>query len=1047
MNSFSVHSRQQDERHIVREQRDFSDGMYRNIPGVQIPDNGVAYLRNVKNYGGYLEGRKGSALWGSSSTRSSLTESGDVWAAHFHKFKEKVIILVNNDIYVSSDPELTSWTKAYCESYQKPHTSDSIFDEINNDVILFNANGIYKINLESDTNYFYYKINSDIPQNTISTEDDTSYNYHYRYIVSMGKISGNLVGDDGGYYGSYNRDRTYSGIILRTESGTNTPVSGAIDYHVHQTSGALCNPDQSGWQDGTISGLEIPTISGSANRERHWDIYSIYRTKNIGASGYDPITGQGNDPTLYVWTDDIPVSKALYGRIVQMLPPYSRCFEIASGASDYADRGSSLYIWSGGSGFSPLTIDTISNNLYLIDDVIPAEPIGDYVPAFIGATSGGFLNVSGNVVYSISGNNFTSDDIGRRITLCNGEYLHISGVSGTSGLIVEDSEYDGIVGCWGEGSRNFCDVISDEELESRISSYPCEQRFFKNLPDCNLGTISPSFVFAAEKNENGIHYSQIPYGYEYMVGYYHPLYQYTFVKDGIRHLDKTPEHVVVYSRNSTTTIPLNVTNTVDLEEYGVSISVIGGQIEADTKIGVTYGKSVQSLENGSHIVVTNEPAIRVFDGVSYGQDKTFPYFGYPLKYNKSNLVTSYHPTNGYTMWLTRPSGSTGEYECYNLGLGDLTKNARQGIGFSIVDGDYPEPECQFNIVDSNGYSKTIVLDVTDDVFFDITPITTNAIISENDYKDKFDFSSGNIETEIIFKTDKAESEDYIMEHYKSSFYIDSPFSPLPETQQTYDYEDPDRTFTVTTYGEKLYWSSGYYPLIDKAFQYKQITGLHKLNSVVYNKAVEGNRMYTSIVGNTGFYRLYGRRQEYIAKDINYYRIADDIGHYDYQENVSDVSMWFTSKSLLPLYDRVSGQIMSGAVYYENDGIWTDPIYGLIEDTRMTAEYPTTTEVILPNISYEGDKTIAVLKKTTPVDFYINDIEVTRSVESFEAGDGWHIYFASGVSGSGQIKLDFAYGFYYFIEIRVFNNNTASGAFQYWIDDIFYNGGLNTQPLD
>ena len=61
--SFRPMSRQEAERFITREQRDFSAGVFKDIPGTSIPDNGIAELKNFINKGSELVSRSGSKRW------------------------------------------------------------------------------------------------------------------------------------------------------------------------------------------------------------------------------------------------------------------------------------------------------------------------------------------------------------------------------------------------------------------------------------------------------------------------------------------------------------------------------------------------------------------------------------------------------------------------------------------------------------------------------------------------------------------------------------------------------------------------------------------------------------------------------------------------------------------------------------------------------------------------------------------------------------------------------------------------------------------------
>jgi hypothetical protein len=1101
-NAFSPHSRNQDERSIVRFQNDFSAGVFAETPKISIPNNGLAYLKNAKNYGNRIEGRRGSRLWYGYDdfslewVSSAFPFNGTLYASYYHKNLNQVFLLVDNDVWVSYDETLIHWYKAVCDSFQKPHNSPSVFSELNNDVILFNINGIYKFSFFLPFHVYeggnlwhyqltrYFKINSDIPSISIST-NETEEDYKYRYIYSMSKISGGL-------YGLNNQKRDYdfetdtfvydnmeqifqanrSNHVLINESGTNKYDLLIPDYSLQNISGLIDIDSPS-----IISGLTVPTISGSLNHESHWDCFSIWRTKDIGINGYDITSGISNDPELFVWVDDIPICQA-----IEVTCTDSTHFECQNWALNWSgleektigylnkyDVGSLFYVVSGSDYICQEILD-VNDEIITVSGTIFPSGSTKYA-AFIGTNYGGYLDIiSESDIYTMTvtsdNYNFNNNDIGKCIHTIEGNVFRINDISGNLALISGYYPFanTNIPCCWDLNSRNYCDTNSDQILDSRISSFPCYQRLYDALPTCNIGTVTPGMLFSAMKDSNFLYYSQVPNGFEYLTGYYHPLYQNIYIKNGIKSLKKMPDKVVVYSQKSTSIIPVNVTNSISIENLGVDVTVLAGQTEIDNNIGVIAEQSICSLENGNHILITNEPAIRIFNGEQYGPNLAYPYFQKILSNLGPNIMSSYNSLDGYTFWVSGNNYSD-DSRCFNLGLSTNEIPTSQGIGFSENTGSFPFPYNNgiIEIIDRLNYNRTIILDQTDTKFYDITTKdfyqNTNFSISDLTpaYTDKTNFDTPYagvvndrdgiaIEPEIIFKSDTGELKNYIIESDFHNFDID----------RIYGTDELNLSFLISLDSKTQYTTNTCSNLV-------YTTSVNKLPTIVFDKKIEGNEIYTTISANGSNFSLNYREQHYIVKDIKYNYENDVTGNFSEQEELGqNLLLWWTIKDSNPLLDRISGLTLSG--YCTDDGNkWTQSDYS----SNMILNYDTSFKALsgnisLPQISYTGDKSLLLFCQYSGAEINLNG-ESTLLMSSVSVNDDWGvgsywIHLISGISGSGTINIILNTGTYQapyrprilhldeFLDLRLFQGNITSGSTQYMIDDMFKNYGDNVLPL-
>lgn len=781
-NTFTPHSRQEDEREVVRAQNDFSSGVYKDIPASEIPDDGIADLKNMRCLGPYLEGRPGSKVWGDYSTFTesatlpvftkqlsststvvgntrtievysqpigdvevgdyyiygdgtheriinvisdtviqTRTETADnkssshnasirhkVNGIFFHSYSRRVILVMGTEIYISNDYTMTEWTECAFIGNQQLSNSLSTFSELNQYLLIFNANGIYRLNT-TDFPFSVYKINSAIPTSALTTTS-TDGDYVKRYSYTLTRILNTGV----------NGNRLTPGALLVQESGNVAKNASGEDF-VTEYSYVEFPPyiDLSS----PISNFDVPRNSDGVP-EQHWTHYSIYATLDIGNNGFDIIRKTANNSDVYIWVDDVPIVKPIEtnvdidGETEEVFTNNERnqlvCIFNGSRYIHTTIRDTNGVLYTPEfliptapcciGGTQPFKVTQVDGNLNIETPDINQTVAFDYTTDSVVLSSHGFndgeriyftnvddgfpTGITSNTPYYIvesDGNSFrlstkystfanvSFDDNGtgttkihfawimagdenKTIHLSDGTKRTIKTVTNNDADVYESSsEYDivtPLVACLDSVPRGFTDTLSDEELKTRDGDpyYLMSLRFFTPLPASDIGELEAGFIFSAIRDEQYMYYSAVPDGFEYQSGYYHAGYQFARFKGLIRALKALPDRLVVYLANSTYTVPLNVFETVDLSVVGLVIPVISGQTLADAQIGLLDYGSLADLEIGKHIMITNEPAIRVFDGNQYSENVASQRFMKDLRALQTATSAIYDSRIGYNFW-------------------------------------------------------------------------------------------------------------------------------------------------------------------------------------------------------------------------------------------------------------------------------------------------------------------------------------------------------------------------------------------------------------
>jgi hypothetical protein len=376
-------------------------------------------------------------------------------------------------------------------------------------------------------------------------------------------------------------------------------------------------------------------------------------------------------------------------------------------------------------------------------------------------------------------------------------------------------------------------------------------------------------------------------------------------------------------------------------------------------------------------------------------------------------------------------------KCYCLGF-----NIEQGIGFSEFTTNWPLPILQTNILtikDSNSIDHTLVFDSVDQTFYEIGLREKVVLVDSNElFKDKLTVSGtsgNNIPTEVDFKSDIGESEKFILEHYTSRFY----FNPINidninNTNEGFDSLGLLSGLSVTS---DIYSNDS---LVATS------TNIPKNNDSVYHTKVEGNRLQTVLKTNVSNFRLVGRQQDYIVKDIQYDIEDRNDEEYNFQSIIAEPVQWFT-RGEDPSKDRISGNEISGTFSLTSglDGIFNSSI-----STSSTVTFP------FINISSIQSVFISMWVSGSPrFIFGKYDSWYDTNFNNYGSQDGWSLryknlnpsdYLISGETPSTkQLSVLPFMDSIELYDIRIYTQDLTSNLGTYFTDILIDNGN-NILPI-
>ena len=529
---------------------------------------------------------------------------GEINAVEDHVGQNVVVMMLGNSIYVINK-RMNRFTRVLNIESVDPSSVSSMF-VYDSSIILFSSTGIFKIVLDDDF-YWMYQINKYLPTIPVTdiNESETLI-YGYLYLYSMALLSG-----------TGNRSRLDSEILF--ESGTVEKGSSGKDY------GEVYFEYEVGVNLSYNNSLGDLTLPGSVNGITH---FPLYRTRNIGensgGSGTN-INSIGNKRDFFIWVADIPVAKAFVIDTSTTLGTAT----IASGNKFV--RGDATCVLKDAAG------NTATISAYADEDNVTIGAGLASGTAIYCAIGGGRVmqcSQSGYVLTRSAGGTFATTDKGLLIFLSDGSYRHIVRyLTANTVEVAEDGDFIDYAGTLkptsGNFSRKWNDTVSDDPKgDGRVawedfSLYGADlyipRRFFKPIPNSNIGVINNGFVVCAIRGDSKYYYSQIG-DKDYSMGYYIIPNQTKKISGSINNIVVFPSKVIIFTDKTTIEVILSSSSNIGRTSVGENIFELSAPNVVDTQRGVKAWKTVVFKNADLLFALCSDSSYRGFNGSVWGDD-------------------------------------------------------------------------------------------------------------------------------------------------------------------------------------------------------------------------------------------------------------------------------------------------------------------------------------------------------------------------------------------------------------------------------------------
>jgi len=923
---------------------------------------------------------------------------GPVFMLDYHEGKKKVFLQIDTRLFVAADTALSSWIQAFNvrNSYDLfPSLSD--YDEMGDFLVIFNAGGIFKLDLSATggvtSPYHYWMMNSRCSSTRVT--DSATDTYQYRYWVEMSRIAGT----------SLTRNRTDS-QVLQQSGPSEASLTTMRDYGTLSKATAI----DSGVNGMTVGDLVTPVVPGGSTRIGGWTHYSLYRSLDIGANGKDAQNGVVNNKELPIWLADVPVAKA----IICSQESASYTVIATAGAFSQDDVGSTID-WGDG---QTRVIDRVlsSSNVSVTTAVAHASGSAAIGGGSVGTAAqavSGSETIGKATVTKSAGPDFTASDVGRTIFWPTGITSVVVRFIDTAHVEVDINTAISSTACtWNEYNRKYFDITTDVVLRSRIAGFSMVNRFFSPLPNCNTGAVSGAFIFGAVRDTPNVVYSQIPDDMDYYGGYYNEAYQVDNMKGAIQRLSEFEDRVAVYLKNSTLYIPTNSYGTKKIDAVGEVVIITLGHYELSGDFGVNHHSSVFRVAKGRDIVINSDGGVRFCDGSKYSDNLAQDRLMTRLKKIQAPVSIHYHPLTGLLIWCSNMNNAHATLNnnaqvCYRLAI-----IPEQGTGWCEYTGaDWVIPEIGTGVLavaDGQGFPHVLVLDRKSGFFYEISTRdgpTGSSLVKIIKDKAGTDGTGGtDIIPSIGLPIERGSEEYFLIEHKESHIYvrpsIGSTSYPNGLAFQLDIFKDGSTTSAATA------------------------VNVPRIGDITFDRKVEANQLQVRITANMGGHIITGRQQFYVAKDIAATPTNRTMSERTYQRTLGLPALWMGVRNGV-LINRVTGASVTGTY-----AVATGP------DGKADSGVSIAAALTLPSVTLVTTGALLIWHSGT--------IAVTIGGEavaltSHGTVDGFTLSYAAGLTKTGAVVIT-PTGTVVVSDVRIFTTAIDAATRGYYFDDIDDNAG-------
>jgi hypothetical protein len=778
-------------------------------------------------------------------------------------------------------------------------------------------------------------------------------------------------------------DRTQDGVFLKQESAPFYRID-SNDYSEFETPSEI----------ESTSGITVNIPSGGISAKTH---NTLYRTVNTE----DNITG--TEENLFIWLADIPL--VVVGTALSYVD--STMTVLIDSKTGITDDDSAKWLIGN-------LINTLQQQ-YTIVDIEKTENANEFEITVSGAITaiGDTFAIGSNVPYNITHDSLEKNCVrflksawdSEIAPDLRGEMLFFA--NGATGIVrnynsfdyhvfvdfnMDDSEvnivddvnlFDYFSLNAGAGTIKYTDTTIDDTLNVRVDSgeaaYLLQTRFHKPLDSTDKSAVLKGAMFTISDDQ--IKYCQT--ANIYRSGYYHPGFQYNNkIVNKMTRVVEYPEYLIIFCKSSTYYLEVAITRNVGEPDLGEFIPVFADPILLSSKIGCLGDRYACKNAGSGEVIVTTEPAIRDFNGISYSsgditadsiKNKQFVDLG-------ANVVSYWDKETGYNLF----GFDTQKSLVFGNSMG-------QGFGWHINNGDnLPVPEFlgeSLSIIGTFGEGISLV-------FSDGLPYINNLFsnikdtLSEPIYYDKYDYLNPETLNSISCRISPRESRGA-----KSSYSMKISDINLFLRPQNAEYLSD---FIVGMEGFENY-------SLNKNAEASDIPLDREL---FFDKELLGKVLRIAFTTNNSGFKMISLEYYLEVYDKATFPFKNKMTEADIQLNLASMDFWITRGCQEANYDYISKELITTTSSSKIDGA-----DGKV-DTGISIEQ---------SIAFPSGK-LYFFTKTNPATLGVTEID------NFEVNlETWYFvsYDGSFLHGSSFSAFD----------IRIYDTVLSTDDLSYWLNDV------------
>lgn len=659
-------TRVQRQRDLVFRKKAWKGGECSDLPASEIGEDEVALLENAIAFPEYVEGRGGSKRF----SDTALPGSGTIYLDIQHPTTKKYLLHRGSALYVGN-ADKTTWTEVTLWSNDGPTVviAGDASSQIGVGISIYHAS-----TLNTNNGVLYWELTNSGSVRTFSIYKDVAKLQLVGRASRTGNGFANIIPqNDSGLYGrmeiTYVGDDTTAGNTLTLTLNANPWISPAYtEARPYENDFVIFNRD--------AIGMTLWHISLANNKARCLN-WSIPDQAVVGSGAQSAATPYGyrylftfsriEDPATGLGAPNL---NRITGSLVHESPPYR---EISSQTGGYGES------WL-------------------------ANPISNSNPNTLQFTDDGTVDDEGlNRATTIEPGD-THISIYRTLDIGAAGVDPVTGSGNNPEIYVWVADME-------IGKITYSDEKTDESMRADFyGGFGLKNRFWDNIPSSDIGEITPTFFYAAQRGAQFVYYGQL--NDKQFLGTYNPVFQFFRLDDGVQAIVKSPDMVTIICAGRTyITSPNSYTNASQIE----SVFVLNHITVVDESLGVTDWGSIAQIEAGVFIAHCSDHSIRVWNGFNWGKDISSRLVNKIVRQMVAGSVGGYF-AGAFYLWYRTDSGQSYNNLCLRFGFG-----RDNGFGWSRMTGAawvYPPlfVGCRL-IQDSNSIQRLLVLDSPGAAFY------------------------------------------------------------------------------------------------------------------------------------------------------------------------------------------------------------------------------------------------------------------------------------------------------------------------------------------